>query len=97
MRKPGLGMALRCACMAAAETSLTGGQTLTIRVSPAMAREPASLRISAVVEPDERNRTLEIKAESAGTRPVARCSSMASGLRGSGRSSFATCRTVLTR
>ena len=43
-----------------------GGQTLTIRVSPAMAREPASLRMSAVVEPDERNRMLEIKAESAG-------------------------------
>lgn len=51
---------------AAAETSLTGGQTLTIRVAPAMARDPASLRISAVVEPDERNRMLEIKAESAG-------------------------------
>ena len=31
-----------------------------------MAREPASLRISAMVEPDERNRTLEIRAESAG-------------------------------
>ena len=27
MRKPGLGLVLLCACMAAAETSLTGGQT----------------------------------------------------------------------
>jgi hypothetical protein len=72
MRKPGIVVVLLCACMAAAETPLTGGQILNIRVSPSVARQPASLKIVAMIEPDERNRTLEIKAESAGYATASR-------------------------
>ena len=66
MRRPALVTILLCACVSAAGTPLAGGQTVTIRVSPVMVRQPASIRITAIVEPDERNRTLAIVAESAG-------------------------------
>src|SRR5262245_32487893 len=66
MRKPAIVVVLLCACMTAIGSSLTGGQLVTIRVTPAMARQPASVRIVATVEPDERNRTLAITFESAG-------------------------------
>jgi hypothetical protein len=65
MRKPAIVVVLLCACMTVAGTPLTGGQVVTIRVSPVMARQPASLKIVATVEPDERNRTREITAQSA--------------------------------
>ena len=60
------------ACLAGTETRLTGGQILNIRVSPAMAREPAAVKIVAMVEPDERNRVLEFKVESAGYATASR-------------------------
>jgi len=66
MRQSAVVGVLLCACMAGAETRLAGGQILNIRVSPAMAREPAVVTIVAMVEPDERNRVLEFKVESAG-------------------------------
>ena len=66
MRKPAIVVVLLCVCMTGAGAPLTGGQVVTVRVSPMMARQPASLRIVAMVEPDERNRTLEISAQSAG-------------------------------
>jgi len=66
MRKPAIVVVLLCACMTAAGTPLVGGQVVTIRVSPVMARQPASLSIVTTVEPDARNRTLEITAQSAG-------------------------------
>lgn len=65
MRKPAIVFVLLCACMTLG-TPLPGAQVVTIRVSPAMARQPASIKIIATVEPDSRNRTLEISAESAG-------------------------------
>jgi hypothetical protein len=58
--------------MAAAETLVTGGQILSIRVSPAMARQPAVVRIVAMVEPDARNRLLEFRVESAGYASASR-------------------------
>ena len=63
-RKPAIVFVVLCACMTAG-TPLPGGQVVTIRVSPAMARQPASIKIIATVEPDSRNRTLEITAQSA--------------------------------
>ena len=66
MRKPAIVVVLLCACMTATGTPLTGSQVVSIRVSPAMVRQPASITIIATVEPDERNRTLEITAESTG-------------------------------
>ena len=65
MRRPAIVVVLLCACVSAAGTSLAGGQAVAIRVSPAMARQPASIRIIATVEPDPRNRTLAISVESA--------------------------------
>jgi hypothetical protein len=65
MRKPAV-MVLLCACVSVAGTPLAGNQAVTIRVSPVMVRQPASIRITATLEPDERNRTLAISAESAG-------------------------------
>jgi hypothetical protein len=66
MRKPAIVVVLLCACMMTTGTPLTGGQVVTIRVSPVMARQPASLRIVATIEPDDGNRALEITAQSAG-------------------------------
>lgn len=43
---------------------LAGSQELNVRVTPVMAREPAALRIQAVIEADDRNRSLEITARS---------------------------------
>jgi hypothetical protein len=72
MRQSAVVGVLLCACMAGAETRLAGGQILNIRVSPAMAREPAVVTIVAMVEPDERNRVLEFKVESAGYETASR-------------------------
>jgi hypothetical protein len=58
--------ALLCSCVAAAKPALNADAILTLRVSPTMAREPASLKIVAVVAADDRNRGLEIIAESNG-------------------------------
>ena len=51
---------------AAAAVTLGGSQALTVRVTPAVTREPAALRIQAIVETDDRNRSLQIVARSAG-------------------------------
>jgi hypothetical protein len=66
MRRPAAVVVLLGVCVSAIGTPLAGGQAVTIRVSPVMVRQPASIRITATVEPDERNRTLAISAESAG-------------------------------
>ena len=55
-----------CACLLAWEAPSTGTEMVALRVSPAMAREPASLRIGATIEPDERNRALEFAVRSSG-------------------------------
>jgi hypothetical protein len=66
MRRPAVVVVLLCACVSATGTPLAGGQAVTIRVSPAMVRQPAAIRIVTTIEPDERNRTLAITAASAG-------------------------------
>jgi len=66
IRRRAIVVALLGACISAAGTPLAGGQAITVRVSPVMMRQPASIRITATVEPDERNRTLAISAESVG-------------------------------
>ena len=55
-----------CGCLVGAVMPLDGGQALTVRVSPAVAAEPAVLKVIAVVEADDRNRSLEITAQSDG-------------------------------
>src|SRR5262245_3135825 len=66
MRRPAIVVVLLCVCISAAGTPLAGDQAVAIRVLPVMARQPASIKIIATVEPDQRNRTLAISAESAG-------------------------------
>ena len=45
---------------------LTGSQRVAIRVSPAVAMEPAFLTIRAIVEPSDENRKLTVTIDSAG-------------------------------
>ena len=66
MRQPALLAVLLCSCIAAATPRLNADPNLTLRVSPTIAREPASLRITAIVPADDRNRGLEIIAQSDG-------------------------------
>jgi hypothetical protein len=66
MHKPATTTFLLYICLAATVVTLDGSQTLTVRVTPAMSREPASLKIQAVIEADDRNRSLEIVARSNG-------------------------------
>src|SRR5262245_38743664 len=51
---------------AAAVVTLHGNQALTVRVTPAVTREPAALKIQAIIESDDRNRSLQIVARSTG-------------------------------
>lgn len=46
--------------------SVKGSQRVTIRVSPAVAMEPALLTIRATVEPNDENRKLSLMLESEG-------------------------------
>ena len=64
--RPAITAVLVCSSIAAATAALSADPMLTLRVSPTMAREPASLKIVAIVPADDRNRGLEIIAESAG-------------------------------
>jgi hypothetical protein len=64
--RPALMAVLLSSCIAAATTALNADPILTLRVWPTMAREPASLKIVAIVPADDRNRGLEIIAESEG-------------------------------
>jgi hypothetical protein len=66
MGKPATTALFLCGCLVGAVLPLDGGQPLTVRVSPAIAAEPAVLKVVAVVEADDRNRALEITAESDG-------------------------------
>ena len=63
MKKLGL-TATACACLLGAASTLNGGQPLTLKVSPAMAAAPAFIRVSAIVEANDDNRSLEIVAQS---------------------------------
>ena len=65
MRRAAVVVVLLSACLSATGTPLAGGQAVSIRVSPVMARQPASIRIVTTVERDERNRELAITAEAA--------------------------------
>ena len=57
---------LLCSGIAAATAAVSADPILTVRVWPTMAREPASLKIVAIVPADDRNRGLEIIAQSEG-------------------------------
>jgi hypothetical protein len=57
---------LVCGCLAGTALPLGAGEPLSVRVSPAVAAEPAVLKVVAVIETDDRNRSLEITAESEG-------------------------------
>jgi len=63
--RPALTALLVCSSIAAATGALSADPILTLRVSPTMAREPASLKIMAIVPADDKNRGLEIIAQSA--------------------------------
>ena len=65
MAKPATILLFSCACLIGATLPLDGGAPLTVRVTPAMAQEPAIVQVTALVEADERNRMLEIIADSA--------------------------------
>jgi len=54
-----------CSSIAAATGALSADPILTLRVSPTMAREPASLKIVAIVPANDKNRGLEVIAQSA--------------------------------
>jgi hypothetical protein len=62
--RPALMAVLFSSCIAAATPALSADPILTLRVWPTMAREPASLKIVAIVPADDRNRGLEIIADS---------------------------------
>jgi hypothetical protein len=53
-----------CACLIGASAPLDGSQPLSVRVTPAMAPEPAAVMVTVLVEADDRNRSLEISASS---------------------------------
>jgi hypothetical protein len=60
VQKPVTTTVVLCACLAGAAVRLDGNQALTVRVTPTMAREPASVKVLAVIEADDRNRSLEV-------------------------------------
>ena len=62
MARPVATLLLVSACLIGAAMPLDGGQPLTMRVTPAMAPEPAIVTVTVVVEADDRNRSLEIAA-----------------------------------
>lgn len=64
MARPVATLLFVCASLTGAVMPLDGGQPLNVRVTPAMAPEPAIVRVTAIVEADDRNRTLEIAASS---------------------------------
>ena len=51
-------------CVLGGARTLDGGQPLSLKVSPAMAAAPAFIRVRAVVEANDDNRSLEIVAQS---------------------------------
>jgi hypothetical protein len=63
MNKVGLAAAV-CTCLLGGAGALNGSQPLTLKVSPAMAAAPAFIRVSAVIEANDENRSLEIVAQS---------------------------------
>jgi hypothetical protein len=63
MKKLGLTTVMS-ACLLGAAGTLNGGQPLTLKVSPAMAAAPAFIRVSAIVEASDENRSLEVVAQS---------------------------------
>ena len=63
-------MRLKCRALAAltilAASPLEAGERLSMRLTPAHAFEPATVRVTAVVERDAQNRAMEIVADSGG-------------------------------
>ena len=66
MGKPAMTAVFLRVCSIGAALPLDGGEPLTVRVSPTIAHEPAVLRVVAIVEADDRNRSLEVTAQSDG-------------------------------
>src|SRR5215831_4484632 len=64
MKKAAATTMLSCVCLIGSAMTLDGGQLLTVRVLPKVATAPANLWITAFVEADERNRSLQISAQS---------------------------------
>ena len=63
MSKPRRVAALFCATLSVA-ASLNGNDGLVMKVSPAVSRAPALLKVQVTVEPSADNRSLQITAES---------------------------------
>jgi hypothetical protein len=53
-----------CTCLSTAAGTVRGSQPLTLQVSPTMTAAPAFIRVRALVESHEDNRSLEIVAQS---------------------------------
>ena len=96
MGKPATTALFLCGCLVGAVMPLDGGQPLTVRVSPAIAAEPAVLKVVAVVEADDRNRALEITAESDGYLRSSQIQLEDTTRTESGTSSSGTCRAATT-
>jgi hypothetical protein len=53
-----------CTCLAAGAGTMGGSQPLTLQVSPTMTAAPAFIRVRAIIEANDDNRSLEIVAQS---------------------------------
>lgn len=60
----GIVAAAVVACMAAAGPPANAKAQVTMRLGPEISMEPGAVRITTLVEPDERNRSLVIEVES---------------------------------
>jgi hypothetical protein len=63
-RRAAARLALLSLSLAASAPGLTARDKITVRVTPAVSREPAYVNVIAQIERDPSNRTLEVTAES---------------------------------
>jgi hypothetical protein len=64
MKKLAIVAAAFCTCLLVAAGSTDGDQPLRLQVSPTTARAPAFVRVHAVIEESDDNRSLEVTAQS---------------------------------
>jgi hypothetical protein len=64
MKKLAMLAAAVFTCVLAGAGTLDGGQPMSLQVSPAMAPEPAFIRVRVLMEANDDNRSLEIVAQS---------------------------------
>ena len=64
MKKLVLRAAASCTCVLLAAGATDGHQPLTLQVSPTMVAAPAFVRVRAVIEGSDDNRSLEVTAQS---------------------------------